>query len=329
VNIWLPPTADDAYLAPVDVLPPAATEEAFIAVGRDEAALRPGLERLGTRLGLDPADLTRYPAGSRPVYASGDVVLKLFPPVAGWPGYRVEAKVLAAVQGRLPTATPRVHAAGEQDGWGYILMSRLPGVPLDSVWDQVADRDRLAGDLGETIAALHDVPPPEIASWWPDDWPAFVARQREQVVGEQLGLGLPVAWADQIPGFLDEVALPNRAPVLLHTEVMREHLLGTQGAGGAWRMSGLIDFEPAMRGDREYEWAAVAVFVAAGDGPFLGRTLTAYGYPRDRLGRTLRRRLLAWTLLHRYSNLAWYLRRLPEPDRPALDALADRWFATE
>jgi hypothetical protein len=32
----------------VEVLPPAATEEAFAAVGRDEAALRPGLERLGT-----------------------------------------------------------------------------------------------------------------------------------------------------------------------------------------------------------------------------------------------------------------------------------------
>jgi hygromycin-B 7''-O-kinase len=313
----------------VDVLPPAATEEAFIAVGRDEAALRPGLERLSTRLGLDPADLTRYPAGSRPVYASGDVVLKLFPPVAGWPDYRIEAEVLAAVQGALPTPTPQVHAAGEQDGWGYILMSRLPGVPLEGVWDQVPDRDRLAGELGETIAALHEVPPPEIAGWWPEDWPAFVARQRERVVGEQLCLGLPAAWADQIPGFLDEVALPGRAPVLLHTEVMREHLLVTEGPGGAWRLSGLIDFEPAMRGDREYEWAAVGVFVAEGDSAFLARVLTTYGYSRDQLDRTLRRRLLAWLLLHRYSNLAWYLSLLPEPDRPTLDALADRWFATE
>jgi len=112
------------------VLPPAATEEAFARVGRDESALRPGLERLAARLGVDPAGLTRYPAGSRPVYASGDLVLKLFPPVAGWPDYRIEAAVLAAVQDALPTPTPRVHTAGEQDGWGYILMSRLPGVPL-------------------------------------------------------------------------------------------------------------------------------------------------------------------------------------------------------
>ncbi len=313
------------------VLPSATTEEAFAKVGRDESALRPGLERLAESLRLDPAGLTRYPAGSRPVYASGDLVLKLFPPVAGWPDYRIEAEVLAAVRGRLPTATPRVHVAGEQDGWGYLLMNRLPGLPLEGVWDQVpaGDRHQLAGDLGETIAALHEVPPPVIAGWWPDDWPAFVARQRAAVVSEQLGLGLPRAWADQIPGFLDEVALQMGPPVLLHTEVMREHLLVTEGHGGAWRLSGLIDFEPAMRGDREYEWAAFGAFVAEGDGAFLGRTLTAYGYPRDQLDRTLRRRLLAWLLLHRYSNLAWYLSRMPEPDRPTLDSLGDRWFATE
>ena len=313
------------------VFPAATTEEAFAKVGRDEAALRPGLERLCARLGVDPARLTRYAAGSRPVYRVGDLVLKLFPPVGGWPDYRIEAEVLAAVRDALPTPTPRVHAAGEQDGWGYILMSRLPGVPLDGVWDQIPadDRDQLAGDLGETIAALHEVPPPEIAGWWPDDWPAFVARQRERVVGEQLALGLPSAWADQIPSFLDEVALPVRPPVLLHTEVMREHLLVNRGPGGTWRLSGLIDFEPAMRGDREYEWGALAVFVAAGDGAFLGRTLTAYGYPRDRLDGALRRRMLAWLLLHRYSHLPWYLSRMPQPDRPTLDSLADRWFATE
>jgi hygromycin-B 7''-O-kinase len=117
--------------------------------------------------------------------------------------------------------------------------------------------------------------------------------------------------------------------VLLHTEVMREHLLTAEGPGGAWRLSGLIDFEPAMRGEREYEFVGVGVFVAEGDGRFLARTLTAYGYNRDRLGADLRRRLLAWGILHRYSNLTWWMRRLPEPTRPTLDALADCWFTTE
>jgi hygromycin-B 7''-O-kinase len=175
------------------VLPPAVTEEAFAAICRDEAALRPGVERLCQRLGADTSRLARYGAGSRPVYAAGDLVLKLFPPVAGWPGWRVEAGVLAAVQGGLPVPTPQVHAAGDHDEWGYVLMSRLPGVPLDTMWDQVpaGDRDRLAGQLGETIAALHQVLPPRIDHWWPTDWPAFVACQRAQCVSEQRALGPP------------------------------------------------------------------------------------------------------------------------------------------
>ena len=88
--------------------------------------------------------------------------------------------------------------------------------------------------------------------------------------------------------------------MLLHTEVMRQHLLVSQDHEGRWRLSGLIDF-----------------------------TLTSYGYHRDELDPGLRRRLLAWGLLHRYSNLNWWMERLPQPARPTLDALADRWFATD
>ena len=61
------------------------------------------------------------------------------------------------MQGKLPVPVPRVHAAGEHDGWGYVLMSSLPGVPLDTIWDRVSvrERDGLAGQLGEAIAVLH------------------------------------------------------------------------------------------------------------------------------------------------------------------------------
>jgi hygromycin-B 7''-O-kinase len=121
---------------------------------------------------------------------------------------------------------------------------------------------------------------------------------------------------------------PGHRCCLLHTEVMRQHLLAAVGPGGAWRLSGLIDFEPAMRDEREYEFVAVGVFTAAGDGRLLARTLTGYGYRRDQLGPGLRRRLLARAILHRYGSLAWWMRRLPEPDRPTLGALADSWFAT-
>lgn len=73
--------------------------------------------------------------------------------------------------------------------------------------------------------------------------PEFVARQRAACEQSQRGLGLAAEWADQIPGFLDSVALRDEEPVLLHTEVMRQHLLVEPGP---WRLVGLIDFEPAL-----------------------------------------------------------------------------------
>jgi hygromycin-B 7''-O-kinase len=43
--------------------------------------------------------------------------------------------------------------------------------------------------------------------------------------------------------------------VRLDTGVMRYHLLTAEGPERTWRLSGLIDFEPAMHGEREYEFA--------------------------------------------------------------------------
>jgi hypothetical protein len=187
-----------------------------------EAALRPGVERLCGELGVAPAGLVRYVSRSRPVYAAGDLVLKLFPPLDG-DAYRVEAA--------------------------------------------------------------------------------------------------------QIPGFLDSIPIRDTQQALLHTEIMREHLLVSQDGAGAWQLSGLIDFEPAMRGAPEYEFAALGVFAAAGDARFLRRALLAYGYSDSELD-TGRRRLMGWTILHRYSHLSAYLARLPPPSTATFAAAADRWFAT-
>jgi hygromycin-B 7''-O-kinase len=142
-------------------LPVAASEEAFDALG--EASLRPAVVALLRDLGVDPAGAQRYASGSLPVYRAGELVLKLFPQV-----HReecpVETAVLGAVHGRLPIATPRVVTSGERDGWGYVLMSRMPGSPLSAVWPRIPpqERDRLADELGWAVAALHALPPPVI-----------------------------------------------------------------------------------------------------------------------------------------------------------------------
>jgi hygromycin-B 7''-O-kinase len=112
---------------------------------------------------------------------------------------------------------------------------------------------------------------------------------------------------------------PGRERVLLHTELIREHLLVNPGT---WTLNGLLDFETAMTGARAYEFVAAGLFVPHGDPRLLGRLLAAYGRGFDP------RELLAYLLLHRHSNLPECLAQLPAPPEPTLDSLAPTWFGT-
>ncbi len=92
----------------------------------------------------------------------------------------------------------------------------------------------------------------------------------------------------------------------LHTEVMLQHLLVEKTAHG-WRLSGIFDFEPSWVGPRDYELAAVGVFVAQGNGDLLKEVMRAAGMVCSP------ERIFAMACLHRYANLGWYQRLLGGP----------------
>ncbi|MEU0792071.1 phosphotransferase [Amycolatopsis sp. NPDC005961] len=290
--------------------PSAATEAEFRALTR--AALLPAVTTL-----LGRSDVVPFAEGSLPVYAVGDdLVLKLYPPVY-LAESTTERTVLEALRGTLPT--PAVKDAGERDGWGWLLMERLPGRTLAEAWPALSteDRRRLVRELGELLATLHAVDDPRLAALAPADWAEFVAAQRAKVVEHHRKTGWDETWIEQIPAFLDAVDFGTPPVVPLHTEFMREHVMVTEG-----RITGLFDFEPAMRGAAEYDFVAVGLFVSKGDGDLLRHFLDGYGQPIDP------RRCLAYALLHVYSNFPWYFEELPTPPEPTLDALATAWWGS-
>jgi hygromycin-B 7''-O-kinase len=306
------------------MLPAVDTDEEWQAVVFDETIVRPAAEDLAARLGLVGAGLRRYPGGSRPVYAvGGRRVLKLYPTVSA-PDSVTEARVLDYLNGRLPVATPELLAHGEyENGWRYVLMSQLSGTELAAAWAAIPrpDQDRVVSQAGEMLAALHGLDAePLHGILGPADWAGFLAGQRATAPERQREVKLPDLWLSQIEGFLESVPLaPGRERVLLHTEVIREHLVVNPGT---WTLSGLLDFERAMTGDRAYEFVAAGLFVSRGDPRLLGRILAAYGRSFDP------RELLAYTLLHVHSNLPECLRELLAPPEPTLDSLALTWFGT-
>ena len=280
--------------------------------------------RIAADHGLTPL-LTRFASGSVPVFSVGaEHVIKLFP-ADEERHFRVEVAALARIAGGLSVPTPRLVASGERDGWWYVAMTRLHGLELADVWPSIppADRVVLVRQAGRAISELHALPTDDLEAL-DADWGAFVAGQLASSVSRQAARGLGAPWLDQIEPFLARWApTDDGRRVLLHTEVMREHLI-VQEHQRAWWLSGLFDFEPAMIGPPGYEFASVGLFVSCAEPGLLAALLDGYGEPVD----ASPCRLMAWCLLHRYSNLRWYLTRLPVPAGvETLEGLAEAWFS--
>jgi len=307
----------------VPLLPRIPDADAFRAV-RAADIYRPALAEIARRHRL-AGEPRRYAGGSLPVFAIGEEhVVKLFPPL-----FRRnrdnERDALCFLEDELPVATPALRAADDVDGWPYLVMGQLPGRRMDEVWPQLAraDQVRLAGELGELIAALHALPVADAAPAFAQIvWDAFIAERRATCAAHQASRGADPVWLARIPDFLASLDLSDaRESVFLHTEVMPDHIL----IGGDGHLSGLVDFEPSMIGAREYEFAAVGLFFARGDRELLRAALVPGGHQPDD-GLSLR--LCGYALLHRYSHLAWYLERHPPaPGTTTFESLALEWFA--
>ena len=282
-----------SWTPPVDREGPAPRDLADASVWQAAGRI------LADRHGLAADELVPFESGSDVVLGTSATVVKLSAP--RWAGQmRREIDFLEHVADRLDVRTPEVVAQGNLDGWPYLIMTRLPGRAIGDVWDDLvaADRQRLAAEIGELCAELHALPLPETD----EAWEPFLAEQRRTVVARQRDHGVDEVWLDRIEPFLDSVALPARRSVLLHTEVLDQHLLVENVAGQA-TITGMIDLADGRVGHPDYEWAAPAEFIFRGERGLLGRMLRAYGWSASEGGVDGGRRLAAWALLHRYGNL--------------------------
>lgn len=314
------------------MIPQVTTEDELTALKADLERSAEVLRPAAGALGFDPAELTVVAEGSALVGRVGSTFIKGFAPFDR--SYaETERRVLQYLTGRLSIPTPEFWAATELEGWQVIAMGAIDGAPLSTVWGRL-DRDtqaRLCRELGAVIAELHSLDPSALADLEPQ-WQPWIAEQRAGAVERQRSLGLEASWLDQIEPFLARTD-PLRSEedprrVLLHTEVMREHVFVMERAG-RWELTGLLDFEPAMVGTPTYEFASVGLFVSAGDSGLFRAFCSGYGFgERSEFPRDFPLRCLRAKLLHRYAHLPWVLRRL-EPKSTDLDDLASEWWGTD
>ena len=255
---------------------------------------------------LSEAELTLFSDGTNIVFSCGeDKVIKIFPPFHQ-SQFESERLVLKHLDGNLSIKTPTLEHEGEMFGWPYIIISKLEGTNLETLWETMPHNNKviILRELGQLIREVHALPTEGLEAI-DCHWPQFLEKQIANCVEQHQTKGLPDALLQQLPAYIDSIkkALPKiKKPVILTGEYTPMNFLVKQ-VDGIWHISGLIDFGDAMLGLPEYDLLGPGAFLIQGDKQLLREFLTAYGYLPHEMTDILSRQLMALMLLHQYSNL--------------------------
>jgi hygromycin-B 7''-O-kinase len=277
------------------------------------------------RHGLSYSSLRRSPQGENIIFlADGRFVIKIYTPFRD--GYAREKAALEFAAGKLGIETPTILHAGEFEGWSYLVMTQLAGLPMREVWPGVGARERaeIVSRLGVALKNLHAHAAPLSQPALNRDWHGFIERQAQTCVGRQRACGASPEWLESLPAYVSERLglLPTDfSPVLLHGDVHPINVLLAR-EGGRWRVTGLFDFADSLCGYHEYEFVAPGVLMVQGSRELQREFLLAYGYAQSQLDLNLRARLMLLTVLYECSDLRKYASRLaPEAVNYTLDEL--------
>ena len=304
----------------------------------DAALWRPAIARLWTdelslaaRTGVGRIETVTagFPGTCAVFIVNETAVIKLFPPlVAG--DFERERAVYRLLDGRLPEM-PRLLADGvlrDRIAWPYLVTSFLPGVAWRDAGAAMPPAPRLAvaRALGERVRRVHETPiRPGLG--WPraGAWSRFVTTRLAEAPAA-LRAGLPERVVAEAGGLLQETDWFANEPRLLHADLTQDHVLVAQ-QGDEWRLTGLIDWADAEVGDPAYEWVALYFGFCDGDVALFRAFLTGYG-SEGAAHLPDRRRLLAFSLLHRFGMhiIAGVLPDKLRRDLSGLDELAGRLF---
>jgi hygromycin-B 7''-O-kinase len=255
--------------------------------------------------GLPHDDARPFATGTNLVVALDDnLVLKIFPPLLRGQ-FVSERASLIQLRGRVGIAVPEIVAEGERDHWPYLVITRLRGVLGAEAWPPLPeqDKERVLGQIGETIAEVQRVPLGDLGLIEPR-WDNFVRAQIEGCRIRHTRLGLPRKFLDGLDDFLAATTplIPMHAPpVILIGEYIPENFLLSRQANG-WHLSGLFDFGDVLTGWGEYDLLGPSAFMTAGLTRRVRSLLEGFGYSSAEFGPPLKHRLMALMLLHRASD---------------------------
>ena len=211
------------------LLPRIESLEDYRRIYRQEPIWLPAMHAICDRHSLDPQQLAFAQPGTHVVFSAGaDCHIKLFSPL--WAAdYRSESLVLHALASRSSLSVPRLLDKGEIETWPYVILTTVPGVPLNQVWMDLSvhEKRHIVQACGRFLAELHRVPLDGLGALI-KDWRTFVQTRALSRVEQLRRSMLDPQWvlaADRLfesqRAFLEEPF----EPVLLCADLTDEHVM--------------------------------------------------------------------------------------------------------
>ncbi len=227
--------------------------------------------------------------------------------------YVREVAGLEFADSKTSIATPHIAATGDIEGWFYVVMTQLSGVPMRDIWREIEEKEQIeiVTHLGMAMKELHSFNAP-LETPLNRDWHEFIEHQTRTTIERQKAGGANPEWIASLPDYLDSIPkfLPSDCKqVMLHGDIHPANVLLKQ-KNYRWTISGLFDFGDSLCGFHEYEFVAPGVLMVQGKRELQRAMLMAYGYKETELDSVLRSRLMLLTILYECSNLRKYAMRL-------------------
>jgi hygromycin-B 7''-O-kinase len=281
------------------------TYENFQSLNEDSPFWDQKMNLIVQQENLPEGALTRFSYGSNIVYSyNHELVIKLFPSYFN-DQFDREVEVLQAIDGRIHLVeTPKLISVGSLEGWNYLIMSELKGTLLIDLWDELTTKERAACSvaLGKVIEEFHQVPT-EHFSKINVNWREFIHRQYQNRLDNHADL--PPYLLQTLESYVDESYIDYNPDLKLLTGEYTPFNLLFNKVDGKWTLTGVIDFADCFLGDGDYDLLGPILFLFNGNKEMTTAFLKSYGY--DELNESLRKKLMIYSILHRYSDINFYI----------------------
>lgn len=269
--------------------------------------------------GLPTTPLVPFRDGSNLIASAADeFVVKVFPPFHR-DQWESERRTLAHLANHdISISVPQLAGQGErEDGWTYVILSKLPGITLERVWPSLttAEKAGCMRQIGHVMARVHSISVGDLSDLEPL-WGPFLQTQITQCKARHTRLGMPEWFLREVEDYVmsKEALIPDEPPVILTGEYTPFNLLADK-IDSQWQVTGMIDFGDAMIGFREYDFLGPCLFLGEGNASLIDALFDGYRYTTPRFDAALRRRLMTLAILHRYSHLRAQIRIDDWPSR--------------